>query len=184
MALTPSNSITLGTTAPDFTLLNTIDEKLYSLYELKGKVATVILFICNHCPFVKHINAQLVTLAHEFIPQGIAFIAISANDAEKYPQDSPALMKLTAEQEGYPFVYLYDKTQEVAKAYHAACTPDNFIFDANIKLVYHGQIDDSRPGNGIPVTGDDLRHALQQIIAGSSITAPQKPSVGCNIKWR
>lgn len=184
MALTSSKSITLGTKAVDFTLMNSKDEILYTLHELKGKVATVIFFICNHCPYVKHVNSQLVAIANEYIPKDLAFIAISSNDIEKYPQDSPELMKLTAETERYPFAYLYDKTQDVAKAYEATCTPDTYVFDKDLKLVYHGQIDDSRPGNGIPLSGEDLRRALDHILANEEVSEPQKPSVGCSIKWK
>jgi thiol-disulfide isomerase/thioredoxin len=141
------------------------------------------MFICNHCPFVKHVNAEISKLAEKYQRKGIGFVAISSNDVENYPQDAPDLMKETAEKEGYPFPYLYDKTQEIAKAYHAACTPDFYLFDTDLKLVYRGQLDDSRPGNGIPVTGSDLRNAIDALLKGGKINPNQKPSIGCNIKW-
>ncbi len=148
MARAESNEFKNGTKAPDFTLINTIDDIFYSLNHLKGEKGTVIMFICNHCPFVIHVNAELVNMANEYQQKGISFIAISANDVENYPQDAPKFMKQLAKDENYPFPYLYDETQEVAKSYDAACTPDFYIFDADLKSVYHGQLDDSRPGNG------------------------------------
>jgi peroxiredoxin len=174
----------LGTIAPDFKLIDTVSDQVLSLEELKSDKATVVMFICNHCPFVKHVNAQLVQLAEDYQQKGVAFIAISANDVENYPEDSPEKMKIYAEKLGYPFPYLYDETQEVAKAYKAACTPDFYIFDANMELVYRGQLDDSRPGNGVPVTGEDLRDALDNILVGESVSGEQRPSLGCNIKWK
>ncbi|WP_026776756.1 thioredoxin family protein [Polaribacter sp. Hel_I_88] len=184
MARTESNEFKNGTKAPDFTLLNTIDDKKYSLQDLKGEKGTVIMFICNHCPFVLHVNAELVKMANEYQQKGINFIAISANDVENYPQDAPYLMKQLAKNESYPFPYLYDETQEVAKAYDAACTPDFYAFDANLKVIYHGQLDDSRPGNGKPVTGIDLRNALENLLENKDVLENQKPSVGCGIKWK
>lgn len=184
MAVTPSNMMPLGTKAPDFKLPDTISGKELSLRELKSDKATVIMFICNHCPFVKHVRPGLVQLVRDYIPKGIAFIAISSNDVEGYPEDSPAEMKKVAGQFGYPFPYLYDETQEVARAYMAACTPDFYVFDKNLKLVYRGQMDDSRPSNNIPVTGKDLRTALEAILAGRPVSEEQKPSIGCNIKWK
>jgi thiol-disulfide isomerase/thioredoxin len=142
------------------------------------------MFICNHCPFVKHVNDELVRLGNDYKDKGIGFVAISSNDVENYPDDSPGLMKIVAQELEYPFPYLYDETQEVAKAYDAACTPDFYVFDKNLKLVYRGQLDDSRPGNDIPVTGKDLRSALNALIDGKEVSDDQKPSLGCNIKWK
>lgn len=184
MVMTPSNMMPLATKAPDFTLPDTISGKIKNLTELKSDKATVIMFICNHCPFVKHIQHELVKLAHDYQAKGIGFIAISANDATGFPEDAPEKMRAVATQLGYPFPYLYDETQTVAKAYDAACTPDFFIFDKDLKSVYRGQLDDSRPGNSIPVTGGDIRAALDAILAGKPISEQQKPSIGCNIKWK
>jgi len=184
MARTESNEFKNGTKAPDFNLLNTIDDNFLSLDKAKGEKGTVIMFICNHCPFVIHVNEELVKLANEYQPKGINFIAISANDVENYPQDAPHLMKKLAEEESFPFPYLYDETQEVAKAYNAACTPDFYVFDADLKAVYHGQLDDSRPGNGKPVTGIDLRNSLDNLLENKSVLENQKPSIGCGIKWK
>jgi peroxiredoxin len=181
---TTSNMIPLGTVAPDFTLLDTVSGKQLSLQQLKSKHGTVIMFICNHCPFVKHVQQELIKIAKDYQPKGIAIIAICANDAEEYPDDSPQKMQQMAKQSGYTFPYLYDEMQEVAKAYQAACTPDFYLFDKDLLCVYRGQLDDSRPGNTIPVTGKDLRTALDNLLAGKPIDADQKPSVGCNIKWK
>ena len=164
MARTPSNMLPLGTTAPSFSLIDTISNNELSLKNGKGDKGTVIMFICNHCPFVIHVNSELVKLAHDYSKKGIGFIAISSNDAINYPQDGPENMTLHAKAENYPFPYLYDEDQRVAKAYDAACTPDLYLFDADLKLVYRGQLDDSRPGNGIPVTGKDVRHAIDCLI--------------------
>ena len=184
MALTPSNMLPLGTIAPNFNLVDTKDNETKSLTELKGKNGTLVMFICNHCPFVIHVNAALVKLANDYKTKGINCIAISSNDVENYPQDSPDKMKIHAEENNYPFPYLYDETQEVAKAYDAACTPDFFLFDENLKLVYAGQLDGSRPGNDIPVTGKDLRAAMDALLNNETINPNQKPSMGCNIKWK
>ncbi len=184
MARTPSNMIPLGTIAPDFTLPDTVSGKTVSLQELKSDKATLIMFICNHCPFVKHVDEQLVALAKDYQAKGVSFIAISSNDAENYPQDGPELMKEEATKLGYSFPYLYDKSQEVAKAYDAACTPDFYVFDKDLKCAYRGQLDSSRPGNGLPVTGNDLRAALDEILDNREVSAPQIPSIGCNIKWK
>ncbi len=184
MARTESNEFTIGTKAPDFKLINTVDDKKYSLKDIKGDKGTVILFICNHCPFVIHVNDELVKLANDYASKGINCIAISANDVENYPQDAPHLMKKVAVENQYPFPYLYDETQEVAKAYDAACTPDFYVFDADLKSVYHGQLDDSRPGNGKPVTGKDIRNALDVLLENKPVLTNQKPSVGCGIKWK
>ena len=184
MAQTPSNMIPIGTTAPDFTLFDTVSGKNLKLAELTSDVATVIMFICNHCPFVKHVNSGLVALANDYLTKGISFIAINSNDVANYPEDHPDKMKVTAIELGYPFPYLYDETQEVAKAYDAACTPDFYIFDKNLKLVYRGQLDDSRPSNEVPVTGKDMRAALDSILSGEPVDEDQRPSIGCNIKWK
>lgn len=184
MSRTPSNMIPLGTLAPKFTLLDTISNKYLTLENLKGEKATVIFFICNHCPFVIHVNEVLINIANDYNKKGFSFIAISSNDIVNYPQDSPDLMKKNALDLNYPFPYLYDETQQVAEAYDAACTPDIYVFDEKLKLVYRGQLDDSRPENGIPVTGIDLRNALQNLLDGNKISKNQKPSIGCNIKWK
>ncbi len=184
MSETLSTMNPLGFRAPDFKLLDVVSEKQLSLNELLSKKATVIMFICNHCPFVKHVNAQLVTLANDFITKGVSFIAINSNDVESYPEDSPEKMKGHALRLGYPFPYLFDETQNVAKAYAAACTPDFYIFDGNGICVYRGQLDNSRPGNGKPVTGADMRSALDNILSGKEVGKDQKPSIGCNIKWK
>jgi thiol-disulfide isomerase/thioredoxin len=184
MARTPSVMTPLGKKASDFTLYDTVSGKELSLQTIKGTTATVIMFICNHCPFVKHVNAQLVQLGNDYKNKGIGFIAISSNDVAGYPQDGPEQMKLVAEELHYPFPYLYDAAQDVAKAYEAACTPDFFIFDSGLSLAYRGQLDDSRPGNEKPVTGADIRNALDHLVAGKPVPADQKPSIGCNIKWR
>ena len=174
----------LGTKAPDFSLVDTKDDQIKSLNNLKGNVGTLVMFICNHCPFVIHVNEQLVQLANDYKAKNISFIAISSNDVVNYPQDGPDKMKTHAEVNHYPFPYLYDETQDIAKAYDAACTPDFFLFDKELKLVYAGQLDDSRPGNGILVTGADLRAALDALIDNEAIDPNQKPSMGCNIKWK
>jgi len=183
MAATPSTMMPLGTTAPDFQLPDTVSDKVLSLAQLKGKKATMVMFICNHCPYVLHVNDELVRIAKEYQPQGVSFVAISSNDVDNYPQDGPQLMKEQAQKVGYTFPYLYDESQEVAKAYDAACTPDFYLFDSNLKLVYRGQLDDSRPGNGFPLNGKDLRNALNALLAQKPIPEDQKPSIGCNIKW-
>ncbi len=184
MALTPSNEMNKGAKAPDFILPDTITGKEISLNEIKGLNGTVVLFICNHCPFVIHINSLLVNLANKYQSKGIGFVAISSNDVENYPQDAPHLMKQHAIDNQYPFPYLYDETQLVAKNYDAACTPDIFVFDQDLKSFYHGQLDNSRPGNGIPSTGDDIKKALNLMLSGIVYTEIEKPSVGCGIKWK
>lgn len=183
MAQTPSNMLPLGTKAPDFKLLDTTDLKLKNLSELCGEKATVIVFICNHCPFVKHINAELSATAIAYQNLGVKFIAISSNDAKNYPEDAPDLMQQLAKEENFVFPYLYDETQAIAKAYDAACTPDFYLFNAGLKLEYRGQFDDSRPGNNIPVTGKDLKNAIDAVINNRPVDSHQKPSIGCNIKW-
>jgi len=183
MANTPSNMLPLGTIAPHFELMDTVSDKFLSLDSLKGDIGTVIMFICNHCPFVIHVNPEVVKLAKKYQKKGIAFIAISSNDIINYPQDAPQLMKKIAIEADYTFPYLYDQTQAVAKAYDAACTPDFYLFDKSLGLVYRGQLDDSRPGNGIPLTGVDLRSAIEALLHSKEINPVQKPSIGCNIKW-
>jgi thiol-disulfide isomerase/thioredoxin len=184
MAITPSNMLPLGTVAPAFTLPDTVSGKMVSLDELKSNTATVIMFICNHCPFVKHLQNHLSHFAKEYKARGISFIAINANDAIEYPEDSPEIMKQIANQFEYSFPYLYDESQAVAKAYQAACTPDFYIFDKDLRCVYRGQYDDSRPGNNAAITGKDLGTALDNILQGKPIATNQKPSMGCNIKWK
>jgi thiol-disulfide isomerase/thioredoxin len=184
MAVTPSNMIPLGTVAPNFTLPDTVSGNTYSLQQLKGDKATVFMFICNHCPYVVHVNSEIIRLANDYIPRGVKFIAISANDAVAYPDDAPDKMKQLAVRLGYPFPYLYDESQETAKAYDAACTPDFYIFDKELKLVYRGQLDDSRPSTKLPLTGKDMREALDNLLSGKEIAALQRPSIGCNIKWK
>lgn len=184
MALTPSNMLDLGTKAPDFSLRDEVSGEEMSLEQLRSDKATVIMFICNHCPYVKHIQHGLVELANDYIPKGVSFVAINSNDVKNYPDDSPENMKRVAIRLGYPFPFLFDETQEVARAYDAACTPDFYIFDPDMKLVYRGQMDDSRPGNGIPVTGKDIRNALDSLLQGKPVPDEQKPSIGCNIKWK
>ena len=184
MALTPSNPFPLGSSAPDFSLLDTVSDTEISLEDVRGSKGTVVMFICNHCPFVIHVNKQLVQLAQAYTDKGFGFVAISSNDVENYPQDGPDKMKSHAAEQGYPFPYLYDETQEVAKAYDAACTPDLYVFDADLKSVYHGQLDDSRPNNGVPVTGSDIRNVLDSLLSGIAYEGTQKPSIGCNIKWK
>lgn len=176
--------IPLGSEAPDFRLPDVVSGSELSLGDLKSDVATVLMFICNHCPYVKHLQDGLVKVADEYIPKGVSFIAINSNDVENYPDDSPERMKKVAEEKGYSFPYLFDETQEVARVYDAACTPDFFVYDRDLKCIYRGQFDDSRPGNGKPVTGKDMRMALDSIIAGRTIEWEQIPSIGCNIKWK
>ncbi|NQS98486.1 MAG: thioredoxin family protein [candidate division Zixibacteria bacterium] len=184
MPATPSKMVALGTPAPNFKILDAITGKIKTLDELKSDTATVVMFFCNHCPFVKHVQSGVVQLVNDYILKGISFIAINPNDIENYPEDSPENMKKIAAEKGYKFPFLFDETQEVAKAYNAACTPDFFIYDKDMKLVYRGQMDDSRPGNNIPVTGEDVRAALDNILAGKPVGEEQKPSIGCDIKWK
>ncbi len=184
MVKTYSSMVSLGTQAPDFSLIDPLTQKTIHLERCHGSKATVIMFICNHCPYVKHIASELPALARDYVVQGVQFIAINSNDQDTYPDDSPEHMKTIAKQWGIPFPYLFDPTQDVARAYHATCTPDFFIFDSSLRLVYRGQLDDSRPGNAIPVTGASVRQALDQLLHNQPITTEQKPSMGCNIKWR
>ena len=184
MAAVPSTMMPLGTKAPDLTLFDVVSSKLVSLSMVKSDKATLIMFICNHCKYVKHIHSELVKITEEFIPKGLSVIAISSNDVVNFPEDSPELMKAQALESNYNFPYLYDETQEIAKAYDAACTPDFFLFDGELKLVYRGQFDDSRPKNELPVTGKDLRLAIESILTGKEVNSEQRPSIGCNIKWK
>lgn len=173
----------LGTAAPDFKLPDT-HGKIVSLSDFAAAPALLVLFICNHCPYVKHIRSGLAQLARDYLPKRVAVVAINSNDVENYPDDSPAKMKAEVKSAGYVFPYLYDESQKVAKAYRAACTPDIYLFDKDQKLAYRGQFDDSRPGNGFPVTGKDLREALDAVLAAKPVSPNQKASVGCNIKWK
>jgi peroxiredoxin len=183
MALTPSTMLPLGTVAPDFKLPDT-NGKIVSLADFKNAPALAVLFICNHCPYVKHLREGLAQFGKDYASKGVAVVAISSNDAKNYTEDSPAKMKEEVKLAGYTFPYLYDETQAVAKAYRAACTPDIYLFDKNQKLVYRGQFDDSRPGNGVSVTGKDLRAATDAVLAGKAVSPNQKASMGCNIKWK
>ena len=183
MARTPSNMIPLGTELPGFDLPDTVSGGMFSSRQLAGKVS-VVMFICNHCPYVKFVNDQLVKLANEYLEKGVTFVAISSNDVVNYPDDSPEKMKLAARELKYPFPYLYDESQEVAKKFDAACTPDFYVFDKSQKLVYRGQLDDSRPSLDLPVTGKDVRDALENILSGKAVNDFQRPSLGCNIKWK
>lgn len=184
MAATETLQIPLGYTAPEFSLPDTVSGKNISFADVKGEKGTVVMFICNHCPYVIHVKEELVRLANEYGGKGIGFVAISSNDVVKYPADAPELMKTFAEENGFPFPYLYDESQDVARAYFAACTPDFSIFDANNACVYRGQLDSSRPKNNHPVTGKDMRTALDCLLTGEPIPALQVPSIGCNIKWK
>ena len=184
MSLTPSNMIPLASAATDFSLTDAVSGKAFTLGDLKGEKATVIMFICNHCPYVKHINTELVRLANEYSAKSIGFVAINSNDIVAEPEDSPEQMKRVATDLKFPFPYLFDETQQVAKVYDAACTPDFFIFNKDLKLAYRGQLDDSRPSNNIPLSGKDIRDALDALLAGKSVSPRQRPSIGCNIKWK
>ncbi|MGR9099105.1 MAG: thioredoxin family protein [Gammaproteobacteria bacterium] len=185
MAATQSNMMPLGAVAPDFSLPDTVSGKTFSLQDLKGEKGTIVLFICNHCPYVLHVKEQLIEIARHYGKEGISTVAISANDVKNYPQDAPDKMRGMMEDWGRPFAaYLYDETQEVAKAYQAACTPDIYLFDADLACVYRGRLDGSTPKNDIPLTGEDLRNALENLLAGKPVRPEQFPSIGCNIKWK
>ena len=184
MALTPSSMPELGLSAPAFVLTDTVSDSPRSLNQLRSDKATAIMFLSNHCPYVKHVLDGLVRLALDYRPKGVSFIAISSSDSETYPEDAPERMKRVALQHGFPFPYLYDESQEVARAYQAACTPDFFVFDGQLRLAYRGRLDDARPESAVPVTGRDLRAVLNALLAGKPVSGEQLPSVGCNIKWR
>jgi len=183
MVATHSTMLPLGSAAPGFRLADP-GGRVVSLSDFKGAPALLVMFICNHCPYVKHIRAGLAQLARDYQSRAVGVVGINSNDVANYPEDSPARMAQEVKSAGYVFPYLYDDTQEAAKAYHAACTPDFFLFDQDQRLVYRGQFDDSRPGNGIPVTGKDVRAALDAVLGHQLISAKQKPSLGCNIKWK
>jgi peroxiredoxin len=183
MSLTPSTMLPLGTAAPDFRLPDT-NGKTVSLADFKNAPALLVIFMCNHCPYVKHIRQGLAQLGRDYQAKGAGIVGINSNDAANYPADSPAKMKEEMQVAGYTFPYLYDETQAVAKAYRAACTPDIYLFDGRQKLVYRGQFDDSRPGSGVRVTGMDLRDALDAVLSGKPVEKEQIPSIGCNIKWK
>ena len=184
MAYTESNMLPLGTKAPDFVLPDTVSGKMVSLQDIRSGKATVVMFLCNHCPYVIHVNPELVRLAREYQAKGVSFVGISSNDVEKYPEDAPDKMTIFAHEEGYTFPFLYDESQAVARAYDAACTPDFYVFDSDLRLVYRGRLDGSRPKNDLPLTGTDLRAALDAVLAGQAVTEKQYPSGGCNIKWK
>ncbi len=183
MVKTASTMLPLGTTAPDFSLIN-VNGQTVSRSDFQDAKGLLVIFMCNHCPFVIHLADQLAQFARDYHDAGLAIVAISSNDVSNHPQDSPEQMVHEAEQRGYIFPYLYDEEQEVAKAYHAACTPDFFLFDGNHQLVYRGQFDSSRPDSGIPVSGEDLRQAVDAMLAGQPVSEDQQPSLGCNIKWK
>jgi peroxiredoxin len=185
MALTESTmALELGTAAPDFALPDVVTGKTVKHDDFRGQKGLLVMFICTHCPFVKHVEKGLAALGMDYDGEPIGIVAISSNDAENFPDDSPAGLKRQAETMGFRFPYLYDETQAVAKAYTAACTPDFFLFDSEMKLVYRGEFDRSRPGNGVPVTGEELRAAMDAVVAGKSPAQDQRPSIGCNIKWK
>ena len=185
MVITASKMIPLGTQAPQFSLFDVVSQSIVTLDKISAqKKAMVIMFLCNHCPYVKHIQKGLIKLAHVYLEKEVGFVAINSNDPTHYPDDSPAHMREIALQWKYPFPYLYDETQEIAKAYQATCTPDFFVFNNSLQLVYRGQFDASSPGNGIPVTGNSLAYALDTILSHKKIPYKQHPSMGCNIKWK
>lgn len=184
MALTESTMLELGTKAPNFHIRDAVSDNYYTLDDLKSEKATVIMFICNHCPYVIHVNPEIVRITNEYRSKGISFVAISSNDVTQVPDDDIDKMRIVAKVLKFPFPYLYDKHQEVAKAYDAACTPDFYVFDGNMELYYRGRIDDSRPGNGVELTGSDLRQALDDVLADKARPEKQYPSMGCNIKWK
>ena len=184
MALTASTMLPLGTNAPDFHLPDVVSGNTISLSTFAGKQALLVMFICRHCPFVKHIKDEMARLGKDYINRNVGIVGISANDANNYPDDAPEQLKAMAQELDLPFPICYDESQETAKAYTAACTPDFFLFDAQRQLVYRGQLDDSRPSNGKPVTGADLRAAIDALLAGQSVNSQQQPSIGCNIKWK
>ncbi|HZC43157.1 MAG TPA: thioredoxin family protein [Acidobacteriaceae bacterium] len=184
MARTASTMLALGTTAPDFSLTDVISGKTITRDQAAGERGLLVMFLCAHCPFVQHVNYELGRLGGDYANRGLGIVAISSNDAETYPDDAPAGLRRQAEEHGFSFPYLFDESQEVARAYKAACTPDFYLFSADKKLVYRGQLDGSRPGNGVPVDGRDLRAAMDQVLAGKPVATEQQPSIGCSIKWK
>lgn len=184
MSFTISKMLPLGTSAPGFKLPDTVSGKEISLEDIRSDKATVVMFICNHCPYVIHVNPEMIRVAKEYMDRGVSFVAISSNDVENYPDDAPDKMRLVAKVLQFPFPYLYDETQEVARAYEAACTPEFYVFDNDLKLFYRGRLDDSRPGNDIPLSGKDLRDSLDRVLSGKPAPEKQYPSGGCNIKWK
>lgn len=184
MSLTPTSKIPLGFDMPDFELPDSVTGNMVSSFDIKGKNGTLVMFICNHCPYVIHVVDELVRIGNDYMNEGIGIVAVNSNDVVNYPEDHPDKMKEFAEKHKFPFHYLYDETQLVAKAYDAACTPDFNLFDADGKCVYRGQLDVSRPGNDNPVSGEDLRAALDLVIARKNVPGDQIPSTGCNIKWK
>lgn len=184
MSLTPSTMLELGTRAPDFSLPDVCSGQTVSLHDFSDKKALLVVFMCAHCPFVKLVENELAKIGKDYADKGLGMVAISANDAENYPDDAPELLNAQAERLGFPFPYLYDEDQQTAKDYRAACTPDLYLFDKDQKLVYRGQLDDARPGNGKPVTGKNLRAAIDAVLAGKEVTESQLPATGCNIKWK
>jgi peroxiredoxin len=184
MARTASTMLALGTTAPDFALPDVVSGKTIMRDQAADQRGLLVMFLCAHCPFVQHVNKELGRLGRDYASRGIGIVAISSNDSETYPDDAPAGLRQQAEEHGFQFPYLFDESQAVARAYQAACTPDFFLFDADKKLVYRGQLDGSRPGNGAPVDGRDLRDAMDLVLAGKPVPAEQQPSIGCNIKWK
>ena len=184
MVATESTMLPLGTQAPDFALPDAVSGRTVRLADFEGAPGLLVMFICNHCPYVIHVRDELTRIANDYAPRGLAIVAINSNDIDKYPQDAPPKMKALAEELGWTFPFCMDETQEVAKAYRAACTPDFFVFDRRQRLFYRGQLDPARPGNPIPVTGRDLRDALDRVLAGDDPPDIQLPSMGCNIKWK
>ncbi|MCP2045447.1 thioredoxin family protein [Pontibacter sp. HSC-36F09] len=179
-----STALPLGTVAPNFALLDTVSDKIVSLQDVASNRATVIMFLCNHCPYVQHILSELVQVANEYQQKGVRFVGISANDATSSPQDGPQQMRELAREKNFPFPYLYDQTQQVARTYQAVCTPEFYVFDRNMRLAYHGKFDDAQPKSNVPVTGHGLRQALDALLAGQAVVADQKPGIGCGIKWK
>jgi len=184
MTRTASTMLALGTTAPGFSLPDVISGQRMTRDQVAGSRGLLVMFLCVHCPFVQHVNAELARLGHDYAGRGIGIVAIGSNDAEAYPDDAPEGLRAQATQHGFTFPYLYDETQEIARAYQAVCTPDYFLFDAEKKLVYRGQLDSSRPGNGIAVDGRDLRAAMDSVLAGTPVAEEQQASIGCSIKWK
>ncbi len=184
MVQTASTMLPLGTTVPAFSLTDVVTGTTVSPEDFADRAALLVMFICNHCPFVKHVKTELGRVAKDYQPKGVGIVAINSNDVANYPEDAPANMKALVRAEGWQFPFCHDETQAVAQAFHAACTPDFYVFDGDRALVYRGQLDDSRPKTGVRVTGKDLRRALDAVLAGTPVPADQKPSIGCNIKWK